>query len=318
MAYLIGTDEAGYGPNLGPLLVGISVWRVPDDAWQECLYQRLRELFTSDPRDRQRMVIADSKKLFKPPGGFARLQHAVHAALAQLRGMPETWHDLWRLACPESADSMSHIPWYKNYAGSNLAQANVSELAPRIETWKTQTQSVGVELIELRAAAVFAHELNRGIRETGNKSTVLSITTLDLISQALRNLPPQATRIVCDKHGGRNYYAGLLQSRFAGNLVRVVCEGPEESSYSMGTAKCPVEITFRVGGESFLPSALASMLAKYLREQAMEAFNAYWCEQIPGLNRTAGYPLDAKRFKAQIHDRQRELGIDDDLIWRNR
>ena len=30
MAYLIGTDEAGYGPFLGPLVIATSVWQVPD------------------------------------------------------------------------------------------------------------------------------------------------------------------------------------------------------------------------------------------------------------------------------------------------
>ena len=30
MSYLIGTDEAGYGPNLGPLVISASVWHVPD------------------------------------------------------------------------------------------------------------------------------------------------------------------------------------------------------------------------------------------------------------------------------------------------
>ena len=30
MTYLIGTDEAGYGPNLGPLVISATVWQVPD------------------------------------------------------------------------------------------------------------------------------------------------------------------------------------------------------------------------------------------------------------------------------------------------
>ena len=30
MPFLLGTDEAGYGPNLGPLVISASVWEVPD------------------------------------------------------------------------------------------------------------------------------------------------------------------------------------------------------------------------------------------------------------------------------------------------
>ena len=42
MAIIIGTDEAGYGPNYGPLVISASVWRVPDDVRAEQLYERLR------------------------------------------------------------------------------------------------------------------------------------------------------------------------------------------------------------------------------------------------------------------------------------
>ena len=30
MSFLIGTDEAGYGPNLGPLTIAGTLWAVPD------------------------------------------------------------------------------------------------------------------------------------------------------------------------------------------------------------------------------------------------------------------------------------------------
>ena len=50
-------------------------------------------------------------------------------------------------------------------------------------------------------------------------------------------------------------------------------------------------------GEEFLPTALASMTAKYLRELSMRAFNEFWCARVPGLRPTAGYPGDAPRFK---------------------
>jgi hypothetical protein len=71
-------------------------------------------------------------------------------------------------------------------------------------------------------------------------------------------------------------------------------------------------------GERFLPTALASMTAKYLRELSMRAFNEFWCSRIPNLRPTAGYPKDAHRFRSAIAAAQKELKIDDHALWRNR
>ena len=58
------------------------------------------------------------------------------------------------------------------------------------------------------------------------------------------------------------------------------------------------------------------MASKYLRELAMEAFNAFWSARVPGLAPTAGYPQDAPRFKQQIADAQNRLDIADRILWR--
>jgi hypothetical protein len=71
-------------------------------------------------------------------------------------------------------------------------------------------------------------------------------------------------------------------------------------------------------GESFLPAALASMTAKYVRELSMRAFNEYWCARVKNLRPTAGYPADAKRFRVDIAHEQRRLGIADRLFWREK
>jgi hypothetical protein len=95
-------------------------------------------------------------------------------------------------------------------------------------------------------------------------------------------------------------------------------ESLAESIYRWGVEAERVEIQFRAGGESFLPAALASMVSKYLRELAMRAFNDFWCCRVPELKPTAGYPIDARRFKQAIAATQGELGIDDDILWRSR
>ena len=60
--------------------------------------------------------------------------------------------------------------------------------------------------------------------------------------------------------------------------------------------------------------ALASMLCKYLREVCMRQFNRFWEKHVPGIEPTAGYPVDAKRFYEAIQaamERSKELAEGD-------
>jgi hypothetical protein len=60
------------------------------------------------------------------------------------------------------------------------------------------------------------------------------------------------------------------------------------------------------------------MTSKYLRELAMRAFNHFWLREVPGIKPTAGYPVDAQRFRRAIAARQAELAIDVRRLWRNK
>jgi hypothetical protein len=140
-----------------------------------------------------------------------------------------------------------------------------------------------------------------------------------LIGSPTSNLrPPTATFAVCDKHGGRNFYAALLQHHFSEHWIEPVHESRAESRYEWGPPDARTCVAFRTNGERFLPTALASMTAKYLRELSMRAFNEFWSAHIADLRPTAGYPKDSRRFRQAIATKQRELRIDDHVIWRNR
>ena len=52
MAYLIGTDEAGYGPNLGPLVISATLWEAPDGVGGEDLFDRLGHVITPELREK--------------------------------------------------------------------------------------------------------------------------------------------------------------------------------------------------------------------------------------------------------------------------
>ncbi len=65
MGYLIGTDEAGYGPNFGPMVVSATVWHVEGSPRSVDLYRRLSPAVTRDGHGETAegvVWIADSKE----------------------------------------------------------------------------------------------------------------------------------------------------------------------------------------------------------------------------------------------------------------
>ena len=169
----------------------------------------------------------------------------------------------------------------------------------------------GVRLIGPAEPGRLSRRVQRGRGRYGIKGEALSRWTLGLVARLIAPLGDEPISVVCDKHGGRNHYLPLLVDFFPEPFIEANGEGRQRSVYRFGPPKRRVEICFQAKGESHLPTALASMASKYLRELAMRAFNAFWCARVPGLRPTAGYPQDARRFRDEIAAVQRELGIED-------
>jgi hypothetical protein len=323
MAYLIGTDEAGYGPNLGPLLISATLWEAPDGVGGEHLFQRLAHVITPELGRNNcdcvpRVTMADSKKLYSPNVGLRHLERGLWSALGLLGHCPRTWRDVWQALAPEALDSMSAVPWYIDYDGSAPSACEAGEIEPLTDLLQAGLAAAGVRLLAVRSRAVFAHQFNDLIERHGSKGAALSHETLALAAAMIEPLPTAPISLICDKHGGRNCYGALLAEHFPEWLIEVRCEGRQRSVYRFGPPERRVEVCFCVKAESHLPVALASMASKYLRELAMQAFNDFWRRRLPGLQATAGYPLDAKRFRADIAETQRELNISDRVLWRVR
>lgn len=334
MAYLIGTDEAGYGPNLGPLVISACVWRVPDEYLGADLYKLLRAVVACDPcqcNTRRVVAWADSKVLYKSGQGLAQLERGLLSALGLIGPMPCDWRSLWHALDPDfygepcigeqDANRGGHetqLPWHREFAATLPIENEPAAIAKIICRLQSCLAKLGVQLVALRSAAVFPSRFNAALDQHGNKSEALSRLTLGLLGKVLEQLGDEPILVWCDKHGGRNFYGPLLQQQFPDTLIEVRSEGREESIYRWGPASRRIEARFCVGGERHLPAAMASMASKYLRELAMRAFNDYWLLQVPDLRPTAGYPGDAARFKEAISARQQTLGIEDRVLWRSR
>ena len=321
MAYLLGTDEAGYGPNLGPLIVSGSLWQVPDEALQQDLYESLAEAVT-DRRSvgsaDSRLPIGDSKRLYQPGGGLGDLERGVFAVLGTTGETPRRWHGLWELLSGDSGAPHQSLPWYDDYSCRLPLEADPDEVSAASHRLGTALAAAGARFVALRSDAVFPARFNQLTHRLGSKGAALSQITLRLVAELLSRTGDSCVRITCDKHGGRSRYAQLLQEMFPETLIEVQGESRAASVYCWGPRAARREARFVTGGERYLPTALASMVSKYLRELAMRAFNQFWCDRLPGLRPTAGYPADAKRFRREIAPLQAQLGIDDALFWRER
>ncbi len=320
MGFLIGTDEAGYGPNLGPLVISATVWEAPDGVGNEDLFDRLNRVIASRidgvSAGGPRVAMADSKVLYTSGHGLRHLERGLWAALGLLDCRPRTWRGVWQAMAPEALATMPLIPWHADYDGPVPLDCLAEEMEPLVEALRAGLAASGVRLMAVRSRAIFPEEFNDLVERYGSKGTALSHQTLALAAPTIDGLPPGPISLVCDKHGGRNRYGPLLAAHFPEWLIEIRAEGRRQSIYRFGPPERRVEICFRMEGESCLPVALASMASKYLRELAMRAMNDYWCSRVPGLQATAGYPQDAKRFRMDIAEAQTNLRIADRVLWR--
>ena len=86
MPLLIGTDEAGYGPNLGPLLVTATAWTLPDDLNPEDLWDQLNACVAQKKsRKGDKLHVADSKQVYSSGKSIRELELGVHAFVRQLK-----------------------------------------------------------------------------------------------------------------------------------------------------------------------------------------------------------------------------------------
>jgi hypothetical protein len=326
MGWLIGIDEAGYGPNLGPFVMSAVACRVPDALAGTCLWQALAAAVRRGglpPRVADlpaatggRLVVDDSKVVHAGVRGMEDLERGV---LAVLGAEPPATLDtlLESLLCDPT--ELHAEPWYQ---GNSSVPAHVAaaDLASDQRSFADACAAAGIAPWKLTSVVTGVQRFNAVAEAADSKGAVLAEALGGLLRRLLALLP--GTDELCffvDKHGGRNTYAALLQHALQTGYVVAGPEGPLRSVYSVLGLRRPVRLTFqpRADGEHF-GVALASMASKYLRERLMGEFNRFWQGHVPGLRPTAGYPSDAVRFLDAIRPAAARLGIAEEVLWRRR
>jgi hypothetical protein len=301
-----GIDEAGYGPMLGPLCVGLSVFRVrewsPGDPAPD-LWARLSPAVVRTPKEAARpgagVPIGDSKKLkianssaTKHP--LTHLERGVLALLAARDGEPiATDADLF---AGLGAD-LGVGPWYEGERRSLPCGCGSDMLRIDAAGVRAAMHKAGIELVALRVLIVDEPAFNRMLSEHRSKAAVVEAGLETHLRAALASVcPGERLRVVADRQSGRTHYGAVL-GRVFGSVE------PEEESARASRYRVNSDhgvILHSEAEDAHLPVALASMAAKLVRELAMARFNRYWAGRVPELKPTAGYVQDARRWLGDV------------------
>jgi hypothetical protein len=311
---LIATDEAGYGPKLGPLVIVATAWKIPplpEDRWDD-LFEPLRAGFLFHGK---RIVVNDSKAVYKPGDGLDSL-HAAISASHQWCGRTETHlGEILPTLSPQDVKAIEEAPWLNGFDQTPFVDA--SETHDLLSHWR----STGIEQLSVLARVITAKSFNATCDKGYNKADLLSESTLGLVRNLLERHKEERVAVFCDRHGGRRYYGGVLQHTFPDIPVQVVSEEKGLSRYSLSDSTRSMDIRFTVKGDSFTPVAMSSIHAKYLRERMMGSFNSFFQSLHRGkapIVPTAGYPVDADRFLTDVEPIIKRENIDRDQLIRAR
>ena len=314
MGRLVGMDEAGYGPNLGPLVVAATAWDTPGDPATLDLWAAFDTVLGPPPVDGSRMAVGDSKKIYHAGGSLERLETTVLAFLRMCGLQPQGVVELCDAVSPVGDGGLGDAPWF-DQPGITLPVAADGDVVDQFaQRWSDRCSELGLGQPRTGATVLTAAAYNRALDDCDNKAIVLSRSSLALLAELVDPDQQDPTYVLADKHGGRNRYDELLCEAFDDRLVMRRQEHSECSRYRLGT----MDVLFEPRAERHFPVALASMLAKYIREVLMEAFNRFWVAACPGLRPTRGYPVDARRFRDEVGGRLDELGILEQTFWRQR
>jgi len=321
---LAGVDEAGYGPLLGPLVVGCCAFEIGDhdDIHKlPCLWKRLNSHVSKNrSASGKKLHVNDSKKVYSPAAGLKELERSILSLLAAQSEVPADFTDLLRRTAGHVVEELNQYTWYAA-AESEQFPLEQSAISIRLfaNSFRKQIERAKLNCVHLSARVVLERQLNRQIAATNNKATVLFCTAAIHLDHLLQTYGHQPMTIFCDRQGGREHYGSLLRLMFDEWQLEVRAERDGFSEYLLHRSGNVVRILFCEKAEGLcMPVALASMLSKYLREGFMRRFNAFWSQHSPGVTPTAGYYNDGTRFLRDIENKRRQMGIGDEMLVRCR
>jgi len=333
MLIYAGIDEAGYGPMLGPLVVGCTVFVLPEhdpDAGAPKMWSMLRSAVARDLKSAKgRIVVNDSKKLKLPNENLNRA-NAKHPLLHLERGVLSFLHQVEggegapgddgeyvrRVVCNRKRQ-FEELRWY-------LGETTALPLANDAATLRIAGNSLdramtrhAVQLASISCRVLCEPAFNAIVNRVKSKAAANFMVIGRHLAEIFDSFGREHPRVIVDRQSGRIRYRESLHDLFPEAELRIIAEEDGVSRYHFRDGGREMTITFtKDAEEKHMPVALSSMTAKYTRELFMMRFNRFFQQHLPELRPTAGYVTDARRFLEEVEPVVRRIGIDREALVR--
>ena len=323
---IVGVDEAGYGPSMGPLTICATAWRVPSSFDAREMTSMLEPEFLAKPMkpNSTHIPIGDSKKIHRETLAVEGLILGARFLCFEIdRAIDSEWDSNIAAFARHDWKRLATIPWYEKRPSAHIAMLDktIADQRAYFSKASEKLKSQSIELAGIRMRVIDEVEFNSQVDLKGNKSTILSESSLALVKQVIGEFGGvgEGVEVYCDKHGGRNRYQAILTFMFDEEWFAIEIESRACSRYTASWDGHAMQIQFKVDGDSIFPSAAASIIAKWSREELMDRMNGFWRTKVAvGILPTAGYYVDALRFAKEIEGTAAKLGFERDSWWRKK
>lgn len=303
---VMGVDENGLGPRLGPMVATALTLETPRYARAVLTKRGLA------------LGLTDSKQT----GGFGRLGFTESAALGVLslaglgtpgsadelleRVSPGTSEDI-RCRCPD--DSSAAQCWAVDFPLPGFG----GDASFGVDLLERLVGRSRLRIVDVQSRIVCAGLLNERLAAGQNKLAV----DLELFEQLIASVQSRygsPLLAVCGMIGGIRDYQSRF-SRFEAGRVKELRRRRGQRRYSIDRLG---EVRFEVDADArHLPVALASIVGKYLREICMRRIGEFYRRDDPALELSSGYhdPVTT-RFIDATEPARRRLQIAPDCFRR--